>query len=422
MANVNWTPKSTSISNGVTVVDPKNTTINAANPTGYVPVNASSTDPVVKATQYAVQTDGKTTYQYTDPTGKYAPKQFNSIQEIANNQISGYNAGTTANLKNSMQSNLSSAAGASPNTASINPASQQTLTGIGAAIDSSPDTRTSYPKDLRYPKDMKSDQDMIIFNMIQYTPTKANLSNIPTANSVFSRGESTNYIGTVTMAIQAPISDMNSVSWNDGNMNAAQALGAAAALAGISDGGKGLEAFAGQVSDMVSKQNKSLQSAAKAYFAGQAVQNQDLFTRTTGAIANPNLELLFQAPQLREFNFTFLLSPRYEDESIMVKKIIRFFKQGMSVKTASTGVFLKTPNTFKIQYKQKGSDAKFLPQIKECALQSFGVNYTPAQNYSTFNNNSMTAYELTMTFKELIPIYDKDYKDLDGNSDEYVGY
>jgi hypothetical protein len=424
MANANWTPKSTSIiTNTQTIVDPKYTTINAANTTGYVPVNASSTDPIVKATQYAVQTNGATTYLYTAPAG--GTRQFNSVQQIADGGIPGYNKTTTANLTNSMQSNLSSAAGKSPNTSSINPASQQTLTDLGTAVESSSDTRTSYPKDLRYPRDMKSDQDVIIFNMIQYVPTKANLSNISTANSVLSRSESTNIIGTVTMAIQGPISDMNSVGWNDGNMNAAQAIGAAAALAGIEDGPKGLEAAVGQVSQMVSGQKKTFQAATKAFFAGQAVQNQDLFTRTTGAIANPNLELLFQAPQLREFTFTFLLSPRDEDESIMVKKIIRFFKQGMSVKTASTGVFLKTPNTFKIMYKQKGDSekgAKFLPKIKECALQSFGVNYTPAQNYSTFNNNSMTAYEFNMTFKELIPIYDKDYKDLDGNTDEYIGY
>lgn len=302
-------------------------------------------------------------------------------------------------------------------------ATQQSLNDLGSGIGAI--GRESYPTDLRYPKQIKSDQDRIIFNMIKYVPTKANLSNIPTSKSVFSRGEATNYIGTVTMAIQGPITDMNLVGWNDGNMNAFQALGAAAALTTIENGAAGAKDFTDQFSSMISGNNAALNTAAKAFFAGQAVQNQELFTRTTGAIANPNLELLFQAPQLREFTFNFLLSPRDEPESIEIKKIIRFFKQGMSVKRASTGVFLKTPNTFKLQYRQKGDDAKgakFLPQIKECALQNFGVNYTPAQNYSTFNNNSMTAYEINMTFKELIPIYDDDYKDLDGNSDEYIGY
>jgi hypothetical protein len=331
------------------------------------------------------------------------------------------NANGAAANSNEYKSSVANAAKTDPNDKSINiSAAQKSLNELGSGI--SDIARPSYLPDLRYPKQMKDDQDCIVFNMIKYVATKANLSNIPTSNSVFSRGESTNYIGTVTMAIQAPISDMNTVGWNDGNMNAATALAAAGALTTIEGGAPAAGEFAGQVSSMISGQNAALKTATKAYFAGQAVQNQELFTRTTGAIANPNLELLFQSPQLREFNFTFLLSPRYEEESIEIKRIIRFFKQGMSVKRASTGVFLKTPNTFKLQYKQKGSNAKFLPQIKECALQSFGVNYTPAQNYSTFNNNSMTAYELTMTFKELIPIYDDDYTKLDGNSDEYVGY
>ena len=44
--------------------------------------------------------------------------------------------------------------------------------------------------------------------------------------------------------------------------------------------------------------------------AGMASGNQNLITRTTGAILNPNLDLLFQAPTLRPFNFNFSLSPR----------------------------------------------------------------------------------------------------------------
>jgi hypothetical protein len=331
---------------------------------------------------------------------------------------------TTGAAANSSEykSSVANTSKTDPNDKSLDTgAAQKSLDELGSGINAIARDSDSYPE-LRYPKNMKTDQDCIIFNMIKYVPTKANLSNIPTSNSVFSRGEAIKGIGRVTMAIQGPISDMNSVGWNDGNMNAPTALAAAGALTTIEGGANAASEFAGQVSSMVSGQNKAFQTATKAFFAGQAVQNQELFTRTTGAIANPNLELLFQAPVLREFSFTFLLSPRYEEESIEIKKIIRFFKQGMSVKRASTGVFLKTPNTFKLQYKQKNQDAKFLPQIKECALQNFSVNYTPAQNYSTFNNNSMTAYELTMSFKELIPIYDDDYTKLDEDKDTYIGY
>lgn len=290
-------------------------------------------------------------------------------------------------------------------------------------------SRKDYPN-LRYPEKMDTKkQDYVLFSMLKYEPSGLNLNNASGSTSILNRSTSktANAIGSVTMAIQGPINDMNTVGWNDGNMNPAQALAGAGALATIGGGAEGASGALSEVSQLVTEQNKALKTATKAYFAGQAIQNQEILQRTTGAIANPNIELLFNAPMLREFTFTFILSPRNTTESDSIRKIIRFFKQGMSVKKASTGLFLKTPNTFLITYMQKGDSdqnkgAKYLPKIKECALQSFGVNYTPAQNYATFYNNSMTAYELTMQFKELTPIYDNDYTDLDKNADTYIGY
>lgn len=287
-----------------------------------------------------------------------------------------------------------------------------------------------YPLALNAPN-LKDKQDIIQFAMIRHIPTKLNLENASTALSVLERapGDSQQRLGSVTMAIQSPISDTNYVGWTEGSMNPAQALGAAGALASIGAGAKGVKEFGGELSELVQGQNKALQTTAAAFFTGAATQNQEILQRTTGAIANPNLELLFQNPTLRDFNFTFILSPRDKDEANEIKNIIRFFKQGMSVKRASTGLFLKTPNTFIIKYQQKGetNGSKFLPNIKECALQSFSVNYTPAGNYATYNDGSMTAYELTMQFKELTPIYDDDYTRLPGGDndksrDYQIGY
>ena len=38
---------------------------------------------------------------------------------------------------------------------------------------------------------------------------------------------------------------------------------------------------------------------------------------------NPNMELLFQGPQLRTFSLSWKMSPRDYEESEMIKKIIR---------------------------------------------------------------------------------------------------
>ena len=133
---------------------------------------------------------------------------------------------------------------------------------------------------------------------------------------------------------------------------------------------------------------------------------------------NPNMELLFRGPALRPFSFTWRLSPRDRGESMTIMRIIRMFKQSMAPKKTTSQLFLKAPNTYKIQYLSGSSDHKFLPKIKECALNDFSVNYTPDGNYMTYDNSSMLAYEISFSFTEIEPIYNNDMD----SSDLDIGY
>ena len=94
----------------------------------------------------------------------------------------------------------------------------------------------------------------------------------------------------------------------------------------------------------------------------------------------------------------------------MVKKIIRFFKKSMVPKRGKNKIFLETPNIFKLKYIFKsGGQHPFLNKIKMCALQSFDVQYTPDGSYMTYEDGSMTSYQVSMSFGELNPIYQEDY-------------
>ena len=42
-------------------------------------------------------------------------------------------------------------------------------------------------------------------------------------------------------------------------------------------------------------------------------------------------------------------------------------------------------------------------------MNGFGVDYTPNGQYSTYEDGSMTAYQVTMNFQEIVPIYNDDY-------------
>ena len=65
---------------------------------------------------------------------------------------------------------------------------------------------------------------------------------------------------------------------------------------------------------------------------------------------------------------------------------------------------------------ERGEIHSGLNRFKETALTSMSVDYTPNQNYATYYDGTPVAYQVTMTFKELVPIYNEDYGQLDADA------
>ena len=271
-----------------------------------------------------------------------------------------------------------------------------------------------------YPQDIKSNkQDRIIFTMKQSTGRVIDPNALADTKS-FQR-KSSSIAGSVTLPITSGIKDLNTVDWQGSTMNPLQAFGAAAAMNMVDAAGKENKTVTGEAGKALRKAGAALNEpgvgdAINAMIAGQAVQTRNLLSRATGAIANPNMELLFNAPNLRAFDFTFQMSPRQATEARQIKSIINFFKQGMSVKTTSTNVFLKAPNYFNIDYITFDEDGNMIKhpsigRIKQCALLSCQVDYTPNNNYMTYSDasRSMVSYSLNLQFNELDPLYESDY-------------
>ena len=278
---------------------------------------------------------------------------------------------------------------------------------------------------LKYPETLNTEtQDSIKFTLKEVIGVKYS-ADLFGESKPFDR-QYNDLTGSVTLPIQSGISDSNLVKWGPNELDAINAALAGASLDLMNR--DSIEDFIGRLGTMATGvQEKVFKSANDAFkpailagLAGQAVGVQGLLSRATGTVLNPNLELLFQGPQLRPFTFQFRLSPREASEATEVKKIIRFFKQAMSVKTVKTNAFLKTPHVFDIVYQTNGGNMhRSLNRIKTCALLGCDVDYTPDGTYSTFNDESktMTSYNLTLRFNELEPIFDKDYgdpKDLEG--------
>jgi hypothetical protein len=172
------------------------------------------------------------------------------------------------------------------------------------------------------------------------------------------------------------------------------------------EGGAVVDALKGVLKD------QNVQDAVVTSLIGKSANATGLLSRLGGSIANPNLELLFNGPQLRPFSLEFFMSPRSPAEAIVVKKIIRALKQAMAVKRATNGIFLKAPDVFRVKYNQAGGkEHASINRFKECAMTDMSVDYTPGGTYSTFNDadNTMTAYKMTLNFKELEPVFADEY-------------
>ena len=256
--------------------------------------------------------------------------------------------------------------------------------------------------------------------------------------------------GSILLQVPSNVQDGNSVNYGDSSMNTL--VGAAAGMIGnvMTTGGdelaklnkQGLSETLGNfgkgVKDDFTKRfensqglgqaaqnfmNAKLTSSALGVFGGN-VSTQQLLARQTGQIFNPNLELLFDAPTLRSFTFSFKMTPRSQQEAKQCKLIIRSFKQNMAPKAntesgiGGTGIFLKTPNIFELRYRKGNRDHPFLHKFKQCFLTNFSVNYTAEGTHTTYDDATPVSMKMDMTFKEIEPIYDVDYKD----SDNSVGF
>lgn len=315
---------------------------------------------------------------------------------------------------------------------SSRPVSADTVSNTATQVSG---TKTTGFGSLIYPENLGSlKQDVIKFTMMEYKPSGLGKGKGVSGGSdilqigggrgsdkEWSKGRSIS--GTVVLPIPNGISDTNSVDWGEDSMNALQAAAAAAAMTGITEGlGSMFNALGDTFSQTMQQDGENVKKLTTSAFAAAAVggDTAKLLSRAEGVVVNPNMELLFNGPQLRPFNFTFKMSARNNREAQSIIKIINFFKRGMSPIKTESNLFLKSPNTFKIQYLhlgQNGKDHPYIGRIKECGLQNVTVNYTPDGQYATYQDGVMVSYEMTLQFKELEPIFNSDYDGLEG-----IGY
>ena len=341
---------------------------------------------------------------------------------------------------------------------------------------------------MQYPIDLNTDlQDYFEIQIFKYRPAKS-LPDITKSNQVgdgtggyssksTQRGNRQNFRlqdlqATIQLPMPPSIKDMNQVDWGSGTMSglASSVMGPAiAALMGQGEKRtelenaiknkefKGMKAFAAQLMAFTSGTGNAISEGFKGFFSG--IQQEDFrryqfvnaisqavsglgvnievdqaITRVSGAIRNPNLELLFKNPLLRNFSFTIRLTPRDAEESKRIRMIIRALKQHSAAKvnpqlfegktsTDGSNYLLGSPDVFKLRYikARTQKDIKGLNKFKTCALNSISVDYTgEVGRFAAYEEDSQPVTTIIqLSFTELAPIYDKDYAEF--TTDDDVG-
>ena len=236
--------------------------------------------------------------------------------------------------------------------------------------------------------------------------------------------------------------DVNGVEWGKSELTISglAALGAANMVAGrlANDDGQALAQKEAREA-LNAERGRNVEGSAGTEFAralgvqtisklagvafGTELDADTFLARTGGKVLNPNAEMLFQGPVIRDFAFSFLMVARSQKEGQEIRKIIRFLKLGMAPKFRST-TFLKAPDIFTLHYKNGEGENDVLKTVNlfnpgGLALTTMNVDYAPFGYWSAYRDSQPVAVKMDLNFTELRPLYQSDQLETPEDS---VGY
>ena len=127
----------------------------------------------------------------------------------------------------------------------------------------------------------------------------------------------------------------------------------------------------------------------------------------TGITANPHKRSLFRDVAIRNFTFTFLLSPSTSAEATAINNIVKFFRINAYPEKIGAGLAYKFPTTFRIQMKYDGKLMADAPKLLPCYLTSVNTVFNPRSS-SFFKDGRFNETQLSLTFMEERPLDKKE--------------
>ena len=252
-------------------------------------------------------------------------------------------------------------------------------------------------------------------------------------------------VGTIILPMPKA-TDVNAAAWGKGEINSTGLAALGVARMGIEDVGGAFNMSGKNRKEKVADALKKINDGRGDFSSGGAgaiaqaisiqavtgmmsmipgvnVDTDAYLARTSGRVLNPNAEMLFQGPSIRDFAFSFVMIARSQKEGDEIRRIIRLLKVGMAPKFNNT-TFLKAPDIFTLEYKNGPGKKDVIPTANlfnpgGLALTTMNVDYAPNGYWSAYRDSQPVAVKMDLNFTELRPIYQSDQLDTPENS---VGY
>ena len=129
--------------------------------------------------------------------------------------------------------------------------------------------------------------------------------------------------------------------------------------------------------------------------------------RATGKVLNPNELLRYQNTALRSFSFSWTILPDSENESKQAAGLIKFFRKSAHAnKTSAT--MITVPDHVIASFHGGGAKNVGMIQLPPCYVEAVNVTYNPNNSSFFKQNNAPVEISLSITLKEIIPIYAHD--------------
>jgi hypothetical protein len=271
-----------------------------------------------------------------------------------------------------------------------------------------------------------SDMDYVLFTFYKYKAPFSSESDVTAGQGLNQYNSSTRGMeatgATVALYMPEDMEGEYGAQWQDQNFSN-MAIGALGSFGGAAGGnaGKGFGSILGAISVATSNAFTKGTVAANAISGALGAANfgtvtvNDIFASTTGQVLNPNTEVLYKGPKMRNFSLKFKMAPRNSDEAEQIKKIIHAFKFATLPTYGGRGddnmSFVKVPQIVDVTFKKGSNDHDWVTQFKPSVITGFQVSYTPDGAWATLPNGSPVATQISITFQELKMVYADELKD-----------